>query len=146
MHYVVSGEVEAIRWPQVLPSSPADDLWQHTCCEAFIGLTSESTYREFNFSPSSQWAAYQFNDYRVREPDFQAVVAPQINSLLLDRRFTLDAILPRALLPNGGELQLSLTLVIEAMDGSKSYWALAHDAAQPDFHLRTSFSLTLPRP
>jgi hypothetical protein len=42
-------------------------------------------------------------------------------------------------------LQLGLSAVIEAADGSKSYWALAHCATQPDFHLRQSFTLTLNR-
>jgi hypothetical protein len=42
-------------------------------------------------------------------------------------------------------LDLALTTVIEASDGSKSYWALRHGAAQPDFHLRQSFTLALKR-
>ena len=39
----------------------------------------------------------------------------------------------------------TIRFVIEAADGSKSYWALAHGASQPDFHLRQSFALTLHR-
>jgi len=33
-----------------------DELWQHTCFEAFIGTSSGAGYYEFNFAPSTQWA------------------------------------------------------------------------------------------
>ena len=33
-----------------------------------------------------------------------------------------------------GPLQLGLSAVIEASDGSHSYWALRHAAGPPDFH------------
>ncbi len=59
--------------------------------------------------------------------------------------FQLDATLPASLLPSAHTLRIGLSVVIEASDGSKSYWALAHGAAQPDFHLRQSFALTLNR-
>ena len=45
-----------------LPGS--DELWQHTCFEAFVRASSGSEYYEFNFSPSTQWAVYRFTDYR----------------------------------------------------------------------------------
>ena len=34
-------------------------------------------------------------------------------------------------------------VVIETVDGERSYWALAHPAGQPDFHHRDSFTLAL---
>ena len=36
--------------------------------------------------------------------------------------------------------------VIEAVDGSVSYWALAHPAGKPDFHHPDGFALQLPPP
>src|SRR5690606_4833582 len=36
---------------------PADGLWAHTCCEAFVAVAGETGYREYNFSPSGQWAS-----------------------------------------------------------------------------------------
>lgn len=60
--------------------------------------------------------------------------------------FELDTLTPRELLPAGNMLDIGLSAVIEAQDGSKTYWALAHLAQQPDFHLRASFTLTLPQP
>ena len=117
---------------------------QHTCCEAFVAEDGES-YREFNFSPSGQWAAYRFTGYRERDAAFVVDAAPQISLTPLADGFVLQAMLPAALLPAGQALQLGLTAVIEAADGSKHSWALAHCAAQPDFHVRQSFALTLKR-
>ena len=44
------------------PQEPgrADELWRTTCFEAFIGGESGS-YTELNFSPSGQWASYDFD-------------------------------------------------------------------------------------
>mgnify|MGYP002776333525 FL=1 len=141
--FCLQGDLSGIRLPAPQPPSPADGLWQHTCCEAFIAAVDGAEYREFNFSPSAQWAVYDFNDYRERAPDFHALVAPEIIFTPQADGFLLQATLPRALLPAGEVFHLGLTTVIEAADGRKSYWALQHCAAQPDFHLRQSFVLTL---
>src|SRR5687768_10522470 len=42
----------------------ADELWLTTCFEAFLRPHGETAYREWNFAPSTQWAAYEFADYR----------------------------------------------------------------------------------
>jgi hypothetical protein len=131
-----------------VPKAPAaaDNLWQHTCCELFVASAGEASYREFNFSPSGQWAAYCFTAYRQPVQDFQSPFPPQTCIRRHTDGFELDAILARELLPAGNVLEIGLTAVIEAHDGSKTYWALAHCAQQTDFHLRSSFSLTLHRP
>ena len=38
----------------------------------------------------------------------------------------------------------AVTAVIEELDGTKSYWALAHPPGDPDFHHADGFLLTLP--
>ena len=43
-------------------------------------------------------------------------------------------------------LHLGLSAVIEAMDGTKSYWALAHAPGPPDFHNRDCFTARLAAP
>src|SRR4051812_5271916 len=43
----------------------ADGLWQTTCFELFLRPPRSEAYFEFNFSPSSQWAAYAFQGYRT---------------------------------------------------------------------------------
>jgi len=47
------------------------------------------------------------------------------------------------LLPEHPE-KLGLSAVIEEIDGTKSYWALAHPPGKPDFHHPDCFALTLP--
>ena len=43
-------------------------------------------------------------------------------------------------------LKLGLSAVIEEIDGTKSYWALAHAPGPPDFHHPDCFALQLPAP
>ena len=124
----------------------ADGLWQHTCCEAFVAAGEAAEYREFNFSPSGQWAAYRFTEYRERDMQFCASEAPHIDVAASADAFRLTASLPPALLPSADEFQISLTCVVEGRDQDKTYWALAHCSPQPDFHLRPSFTLTLKVP
>lgn len=129
------------------PQAPAatDGLWQYTCCEAFIAADDGPAYLEFNFSPSSQWAAYRFTAYRERDAGFIALTGPAITCRLQPDGFLLEARLPPDMLPAGNMLHLGLCGVIETNDGHKSYWALRHCAPRPDFHLRQSFTLTLNR-
>ena len=124
----------------------ADGLWQHTCCEAFVAAGEAPEYREFNFSPSGQWAAYRFTEYRERDMQFCAADVPRIDFAASADAFRLTASLPATLLPSANELQISLTCVVEGVDQGKTYWALAHCSPQPDFHLRPSFTLTLKVP
>ena len=42
--------------------------------------------------------------------------------------------------------RLGLSAVIEAEDGTKSYWALNHPPGAPDFHHKDCFALELPAP
>lgn len=131
----------ALRLPVPRPPAFADGLWQHTCCELFVAVDAEK-YREFNFSPSGEWAVYDFAGYRERI-DSVVPAAPQISLAQADEAVELRVLVPAVLLPGGAALQVGLTAVLEAADGSKTYWALAHAAAHPDFHLRQSFTLTL---
>lgn len=143
LSYKLTCNPDDLLLPLTHPASPADGLWQHTCCEAFIAAVNSLEYQEFNFSPSSQWANYRFSDYRVRDTTFIAPAAPQIAVHRRDSGFQLDVRLGREMLPVASAWNIGLAIVIEAADGSKSYWALAHCAAQPDFHRRQSFALTL---
>ncbi|MBL8421681.1 MAG: DOMON-like domain-containing protein [Dechloromonas sp.] len=144
--YRLRGDLAAIRIPDPASLSASDGLWQHTCLEAFVAAVDSPEYREFNFSPSGQWASYRFTAYRTRDFRFIPPAAPHIACQQCTDGFRLDAVIAPELLPAGAILNIGLTAVIEARDSSKSYWALTHCAAQPDFHLRQSFSLTLQRP
>ena len=42
----------------------APELWKTTCFEAFLRAKGEEAYREWNFAPTGNWAAYDFKRYR----------------------------------------------------------------------------------
>lgn len=143
LRYTLAGDLAALRLPPLQSPGPADDLWQHTCCEAFVALAGDG-YREFNLSPSGQWAIYDFAGYRQRAVARPPAAAPVIALPREEGAVALEARLPPDLLAAAGP-SLGLTAVIETADGEKSYWALAHAPGNPDFHRRENFLATLPR-
>jgi hypothetical protein len=148
--YLLRGDMARLLVPQESAPGRRDQLWEHTCFEAFVGIRNESAYREFNFSPAGDWAAYAFADYRQRDESVALDVAPQIASRLFAGRIEVDVVVSRETLPRTTEpLQIGLSAVVEAadtIDGRHSYWALRHPAARPDFHHRDGFLLELTLP
>ncbi len=146
LSYKLTGDLAQICIPAPQPSIATDGLWEHTCFEAFIAVEGEAGYHEFNFSPSGQWAAYSFSDYRVRSP-WTASQSPAIRFVKSDGHLLLEAVIALGDLPQNMAdklLQLGLAAVIEASDGSLSYWALNHpEEDRPDFHHRAGFILSL---
>lgn len=144
LRYRIIGGIDAIRVPAATSSGRADGLWAHTCCEAFIGAAGSTAYREFNFSPSGEWALYDFDDYRLRR---DKAPIPLLPLAILARseggELLLEAAIDAAALPTGNLLQLGLSAVIETTEGGLSYWALRHPSERPDFHHRDAFTLTL---
>jgi hypothetical protein len=139
LQYTLTGDLRSLLIPEPLPPGPADGLWQHTCFEAFVGTADGAAYREFNFSPSGQWAAYRFSAERVRDPAAEGSGhPPEITCKRTADTLDLQVWLPPALLPapeDNTSLLIGLTAVIEARDGRLSYWALHHPRAErPDFH------------
>jgi hypothetical protein len=143
--YVLEGNLAALHLPA--PERPGfrDGLWRHTCFEAFVARPGEAAYHEFNFAPSGGWAAYAFSDYRQAAP--QATLSnlePHVRLRRDAARLELDAELPLARIGAvQGALRLGLSAVVEADDGSLSYWALRHPTDTPDFHHRDAFVLEL---
>jgi hypothetical protein len=137
----------ALRLPQARPPAAADELWRHTCCELFAGAAGAAAYREFNWSPSGQWAMYDFSAYRERAASRldPTLSAAGIEFAQAAGGWTLGARLAAAALPeaSGGPIELGVAAVLEAADGTLSYWALRHAAERPDFHRRETFVLRL---
>lgn len=134
--------------PAAQRPSAADGLWQHSCCEVFLALPGETAYREYNFSPSGQWAAYAFRAERERS-EFTPDAVPASSFARHAQGFTLRALIPPELLPPdhaGQALQVGLATVLERRDQRLEYWAAHHPAPRPDFHHRASFCLLLPAP
>jgi hypothetical protein len=143
LSYVVTGKIGDVRMPPVMAASRSDKLWQHTCFEAFVRASSGNGYYEFNFAPSTQWAAYRFSDYRRGMR-----VASEISALPIEVRSSPDSYtLQTSLeldrlsdLPRQNLWRLGLSALIEDTSGRKSYWALVHPPGKPDFHHADNFS------
>jgi hypothetical protein len=63
--YAVTGSISDVAISPITAAARTDELWRHTCFEAFIGAPPDVAYYEFNFAPSTQWAAYRFSSYRA---------------------------------------------------------------------------------
>lgn len=138
LHYRVAGEVSSLNVPGRKLPERADNLWQHTCAELFAGVEHAEAYCEFNFAPSLQWAAYQFAGYR-KDLRTLSCSAPVIEMKHEDQvlEWRVELVLPWSC--RQAPLQLGLSMVVEDMAGSCSYWALRHDTSRPDFHRRENW-------
>ena len=144
LSYSVTGKMSDIRIPPVMAAARTDGLWQHTCFEAFVRASSGPSYYEFNFAPSTQWAAYRFDSYRggmcvaaeIGEPAIE--VRSNLDSYTLQASLELDR-LPD--LSREASWRLGLSALIEDQSGCMSYWALAHPPGKPDFHHADCFAL-----
>ena len=143
--YQVVGDIDQLQLPAQHRSAHTDGLWQHTCFEAFIRAEGARNYLELNFSPSSEWAVYRFDDYRR---GMTAIEPPHVPKILCRRREArLEADIDvhlSGLLPQEN-LQLALAVVLEDLQGRISYWALKHPPGNADFNHDAGFALTLPR-
>src|SRR5262249_32832545 len=119
------------------------ELWNHTCLEAFVRASAGNEYYEFNFAPSTQWAAYRFNSYRSGMGVADEIAEPRIEVQSGAERFTLSASLQldrMSRLPQETSWRLGLSALIEEACGRISYWALAHPQGKPDFHHADGFA------
>jgi hypothetical protein len=143
LSYIVTGQLSSIRMPSAAANARGDGLWRNTCFEAFIRAVPDAAYYELNFSPSGQWAAYQFSGYRNGMR-----MANEITEVPIEMRSTPDGCVLQASLnldhlrdlPRDGSWRLGLSAVIEDATGAVSYWALAHPPGKPDFHHADSFA------
>jgi hypothetical protein len=141
LSYVVRGSLSDLLLPPVVASTRADELWQHSCFEAFVRTSANPGYYEFNFAPSTQWAIYHFDGYRGGMRIATEIGAPQIEVDSTAARYTLRAALEIGSLSS--PFRLGLSAVIEETSGRKSYWALAHPPGKADFHHFDCFALEL---
>jgi hypothetical protein len=148
LSFALEGDLARLRIPAPQPSRREDNLWQHTCFEAFLRHKGKPTYCEFNFAPSGEWAAYAFRRYRdgtplVQDLDPRITVRRMGDRLELDALIELDCLL---LVQPRTQVQLALSAVVEDEQGVLSYWALTHPPGRPDFHHPDAFALELEWP
>ncbi|MGH6617302.1 DOMON-like domain-containing protein [Sphingomonas sp.] len=149
LRYHVTGAIDAVLWPTPAEPAFADNLWQHSCFEAFIAPGAGDDYTELNASPSGRWAIYEFDGYREGMRNSQTARYENEGWRVTPEGAELTVSLTLPLLAEGPLWHLGLTAVIEAKDGTKSFWALAHPADTsevPDFHNRDCFTAELAAP
>jgi hypothetical protein len=146
LHYSLEGKTEDILFPSISPH-PArrDELWKSTCFEFFLAIKDQPEYWEFNLSPSGDWNVYHMAAYRrvnfkeemlIQQLPFQ--LQSEVGVFQLKVLVDLNPILE----PDQF-FELGITAVVQTANGHETYWALAHPASVPDFHLRESFILEL---
>ena len=126
--------------PEAAEPARVDGLWQTTCFEMFLKRPDEEAYREWNFAPSGQWAAYDFTGCREGQGEADIGFAPDI--VLQDNLtwWQVGVTVP----VEEGPWQIGLSAVLEEQDETKSYWAIAHPpGGKPDFHAPDCFAARL---
>jgi hypothetical protein len=122
--------------PEAEEAGRKDELWRTTCFEAFLRAGDTDSYREWNFAPSGDWAAYDFTAYREGMAPAETL-EPYIRMEDNLTWWTLGATIA---VPADRAWHLGLSAVLEEKDGTKSYWALAHPGGgKPDFHQADCF-------
>lgn len=135
--FIVRGEMARLVVPSPADGCRTDGLWQTTCFELFIGGDGQ-TYREFNFSPSGAWAAYDFTGYRegMKEAEADVLIRTESGDRHLILLADVNADVPAF-------ANIGLTAVIEETDGQIRYWATSFAPGKPDFHAPGVRSLLL---
>ena len=142
LSYIVTGKMSDVLMPTIMAAARRE-LWRHTCFEAFLCASSGSEYYEFNFAPSTEWAAYWFSSYRSGMRVATEISAPTIEVRSSPDCYTLQASLELdrlSALPRKVVWRLGLSALIEDTSGGKSYWALTHSPGKPDFHHADCFT------
>lgn len=140
LRYEIEGALQDLGLPKQVTPQRVDGLWETTCFELFLKESSADPYCEFNFSPSSNWAAYQFSDYRDGMENLELPKAPEISLDLSDSHVAIEVTLVLPDILRKTSLNSSFSAVIAENGGSKSYWALAHPPGKPDFHHKDCFT------
>jgi hypothetical protein len=137
----VSAPAERFVIPPLREPWRIDELWRTTCFEAFLAQAGAESYREWNFAPRGNWAAYDFTAYRAGMTRAEVQSPPYIR---MEDNFTWWTVGATIAVDADKRWELTLSAMLEEKDGTKSYWALAHPPEKPDFHARDCFVAKLP--
>lgn len=137
----LDGAIPGIVLPAAATPARRDNLWQTTCFEIFWQPLGGTAYREFNLSPSGQWAAYEFDSFRegMRDAPVDAIVigcSHDEAGLVLTASIAADLPAPA---------QVALNAIVEHSDGGKQFWALAFPPGKPEFHSEANRALIVER-
>ena len=123
-------------------------MWEQTCFEVFLSTPTDSKYWELNISSKGNWNIFKFTNYHERDDintdSFRTSVSIAENG---SNSLRISLCLPLLQLFTEDELcrdlLLNLSAVIESKTGELSYWSHHHTSSHPDFHNRSSFSITV---
>ncbi|MCR2833887.1 hypothetical protein [Parerythrobacter lacustris] len=126
----LEGDISAIKIPADAESIRRDNLWKTTCFEIFWQPRGDSYYREFNLSPSSQWACYDFDDFRLngRDAPVETIAIAcrhDAGELVLEAEIASELPVPA---------DVALNAIVEDRDGNIQFWALAFQPGKAEFH------------
>jgi hypothetical protein len=143
----VSGDLGLVELDYGGGGARRDGLWKSTCFELFLRPQGGVSYFEVNLAPSGDWATYAFDDYRKGMQD--APLEPRGEPFFLCDGFIFEMVMSFEWGGSAGPAgvrgwEAALSAIIEEIDGTKSYWALAHPPGKPDFHHPDCFALELP--
>jgi len=135
--FVARGDVARIAVPAIDTPGRFDNLWKTTCFEIFWSHDGTS-YREFNLSPSTRWACYDFDAFRegMRNAPAEVDIAVSVSAdeLRLTAVIVSELPVPATVALNG---------IIEDADGVNRFWALAFRPGEPEFHASECRALEL---
>jgi hypothetical protein len=140
--YEVRGDIARLDIPAAQQPLRTDDLWRRTCFEVFVRSPHAAAYDEFNFSPSSEWAAWRFEHYRTGRVELELAAAPEVICTRDDRHLLLSVVVGRGD-RSVDEVQIGLSAVLRDREGQLCYWALRHAPGKPDFHHDDAFAARL---
>lgn len=133
------GDIGRIKVPCPATSERTDFLWKTTCFEIFWQPDGGTWYREFNLSPSSRWACYDFDDFRLNSRDGE-VEAIAVACSHNDRALALEASISSTLqLP----ARIALNAIVEDLEGNIQFWALDFPTGKPEFHSEVCRAVSL---
>ena len=142
------GDLLAVSLPSIQPSSVPmqgdrrDELWKHSCFEAFIGVPGSQQYWEFNVSPLGHWNLYSFERYRQGGSGLVEALPPSVTVRQTRRDCRCDVVLDlRPWWPIEGMPELGLTMVVEEINGRLNYWTLYHPGKAANFQDRPSHQI-----
>lgn len=135
------GDIGAIKVPTQATPLREDFLWKTTCFEIFWQPNGGQWYREFNLSPSSKWACYDFDDFRLNSRD------GPVEAIAVACTHSADGLLLRAGIASelGDPAQVALNAIVEDLEGNIQFWALAFPDGKPEFHSEVCRQLRVER-
>jgi hypothetical protein len=161
--YCLQGDLTQVVIPAIREDPQRKDrLWEQTCFEFFLGEGSDgvreasqreafpgnrshaSPYWEFNLSPTGDWNVFSLQGYRqglTEESAFSSLpftLRTSASALNLDISVDIGS-----LITSDQPLRLGISSVLLLTSQQASFWAIAHPAAEADFHHPDSFAIAL---